>query len=57
MRYGRKTTEENIKADAKPKDSVTVFFENVLNKRKDPMARELRQVDENIKNYELRKNY
>jgi len=39
------------------KNSVTIFFENILDKRKDPILRERRQLKENIKNYELRKNY
>ena len=39
------------------KNSATRFFENVLNKRKDPELKEREEVKENIKEYELRKNY
>lgn len=39
------------------KNSITRFFENVLNKRKDPIYRERKEIEENIKQYSIRKIY
>ncbi len=57
MRFGLKTRGENIKADAKPKDDVTRFFENELSKLGNADFLDIKMCKKNQENYKLSKNY
>jgi len=57
MRFGRKLSEENIKAHAKPKNEATHFFENELAKLRNPDLLDERVCEKNRDIYKLSKNY
>ncbi len=57
MRFGLKIQEENIKADAKPKNDITRFFENELSKLNNLDFLDIKMCKKNQENYKLSKNY
>lgn len=57
MRFGRKLQEENIKANAKPKNEVTHFFENELSKMRNPDILDEKMCEKNKEVYKINKNY